>query len=119
MENPFKNNSLASCLLGIFIGIGGYVGGNALLSNTDSVTQLPIDNINQQFLNTNLSSSKSNPTFHGLENNPDGDVVITKSGKKYHSKYGCSSLKSNSKTRIVNRDDAEKVGVEACSKCNP
>ena len=62
---------------------------------------------------------KGAPAFHGLEDNPDGDVVITKSGNCYHSAYGCSSLSHSRNLRTVDRSDAKAVGISACSKCNP
>ncbi len=59
------------------------------------------------------------PPFHGLPNNPDGDVVITKTGKCFHSRYGCSSLNRSKNIRTVNRIDAENAGISACTKCDP
>lgn len=119
MENPFKNNSLASGLLGFILGLGVYAGGDNLFSNTNNkqTTSQPISTI---VGNTETDApKKSSKSFHGLQENSNGDVVITSSGKCYHSIYGCKSLKSNSKIRTVAREDAESVGYYACSKCNP
>ena len=119
MENPFKNNSLASGLLGFIIGIGVYAGGDNLFSsqptnsNSDQHVSALVDSSNVP------TETKSNKKFKGLQENPNGDVVVTSSGKCYHSIYGCKSLKSNSKIQTVARDDAESVGYYACSKCNP
>lgn len=119
MNNPFKNNSLASGLLGFIIGVGSLSGGQALVNNgSDSLIGTMSDN-EDVIVSTEKTSSKNKVSFHGLANNPDGDVVITKAGGRYHSLFGCSTLKKSKKFRIVNREDAEAVGLEPCSKCNP
>lgn len=118
MENPFKNNSLASGLLGVIIG-GASVLGFEHLNTPNHPTSQPVMGIMD---NTNSSGPvlpQDNPKFHGLENDSEGDVVITPSGGCYHSPYGCSSLNRSHNKRTVKREDADNAGLTPCSKCNP
>lgn len=116
MNNPFKNNSLASALLGIIIGIIGFAGYQELQKLRSGVENfIQVDNSSC----TRDKSSDSNPPYRGLEPDPDGDVVITKTGNCFHSIYGCSTLGKSSNVRIVDRNMALEAGLSACSKCNP
>lgn len=120
MNNPFKNNSLASGLLGFILGAGTLAGGQVMMDTSNSGNNN--NGYNQPsslFQSFDENSHRSTMAFHGLEDNPDGDVVITKSGECYHSAYGCSSLSRSRNLRTVDRSDAEAVGISACSKCNP
>ena len=121
MNNPFKNNALASGLLGFILGIVTLLGGQSLLSpKQQDVVQR--DGFYSGFGGSSSkepSSGYKSPSYHGLANNPDGDVVITKSGDCYHSPYGCATLRRSKNIRTVDRDDAEAVGLTPCTKCNP
>lgn len=123
MNNPFKNNSLASGLLGFILGAGTLAGGQAIMDTSNSGNNNNGYNqpssLYQSFDGSNGNSRKGTPAFHGLADNPNGDVVITKSGDCYHSAYGCSSLSRSRNLRTVERSDAEAAGISACSKCNP
>lgn len=123
MNNPFKNNSLASGLLGFILGASTLAGGQAIVDTNNSGNKTKDNNqpssLFQSYDGNNENKRKKNPAFHGLEDNPDGDVVITKSGDCYHSAYGCSSLNRSRNLKTVDRSDAEAVGISACSKCNP
>ena len=104
MENKFKNNPLACGLLGILIGSGGTLGGQALL-NGDMFS--PKSHITQQ---------KSMTNFDIVPYDENGDVYITAHGKKYHSEY-CYTLNRAKEIQQVNSSDAESAGLEPCSKC--
>ena len=106
MRNPFKNNSLASGMLGFILGAGTWAGGQSIINNSSlySYTQ---------------PSGILDNSFRGLDNNEDGDVVITPSGKCYHSIWGCRTLKRSNNCRKVTREQAEGAGLYPCSKCCP
>lgn len=106
MKNPFKNNSLASGMLGFILGAGTLAGGQALIHNNDDYSY-------------SKPAGIMDTSFHGLENDEEGDVIITPSGKCYHSIYGCNSLRRSKKCRKVTRDQAEGAGLTPCSKCYP
>ena len=121
MNNPFKDNSLASGLLGFILGassMGGFLynsapNGSLVDEGSSSSTKLPrlkdegIGNKNRNF----------DDVYHGLENDSDGDVIVTPSGSRYHSRYGCHHIKDN--YIIVKRESAEYQGLVSCSTCNP
>lgn len=117
MDNPFKNNPLASGLMGFIIGAGVLWCGNSIISRPQQHEPTMSGFMSSD--NDNRTFHHDTPPYHGLEEDPDGDVVITKSGSKYHSPYGCSSLSKSKNFRTVNREDAENVGIGPCSKCNP
>lgn len=87
---------------GVLVGSGGTLGGHALLDNTDK-TKIPIVH-------------KKHNNFDIVPYDADGDVYITKHGKKYHREY-CYTLNGSKKIKRVNFSDAESAGLEPCSKC--
>ena len=126
MNNPFKNNSLASGLFGYILGALTMFGGSYLVDNPapeqhrTEVQSEPNTNANGIFhAPSSGSDSKINeyPPYRGLSEDPEGDVLITKTGDCYHSIYGCSSVRYT--LRKVIREKAESVGFTPCSKCNP
>lgn len=120
MNNPFKNNSLASGLLGFILGIFTLLGGQSIISSTDNEERvMPSSFFQVPDSKTSVPNLNRALPFHGLTDNPNGDVVITKSGDCYHSPYGCSSLSRSKRFRTVDREDADNAGMTACSKCNP
>lgn len=76
-----------------------------------------------------LSDQKSNVThpsahrskqvlYERVEENGDGDVFITRKGKKFHCEW-CYILKNSDVTKQVLRSDAINAGYEPCRKCKP
>jgi len=104
MANRLKNNSLACGLLGIIIGSGGTLCGQALLSNHNIV-------------NNFVSSKHNTDNFDVIPYDPNGDVYITPHGTKYHLQY-CYTLNRAKKIQQVNSYKAEEEGLEPCSKCH-
>ena len=103
MRNIFKNNSLASALAGVLVGVGGTVGTQTLIDTNSHVREF------------------RESAYERLTDTNEGDVYITPSGEKYHI-YGCSNLKKakqNSTLKCVERDDAEDVGYTPCRTCKP
>ena len=147
MKNPFKNNSLASFLMGTIIGVGGCVGfysitepeyptgqmsgiistpqtgNNGQEQQTDGQTQSP----EQNEVNT-PTSTNDNPEiihtkwyvgekYHGLADNPSGNVRVTPAGKKYH-RPSCQHIEGHEFISAT-ESDAEKAGLTPCKKCKP
>lgn len=104
MENKFKNNPLACGLLGVIIGSGGTLGGQALLSDGSSSPK------------PHVAQKKSITNFDIVPYDENGDVYITAHGKKYHSE-NCYTLNRTKQIQQVNFSDAEAAGLTACSKC--
>jgi hypothetical protein len=103
MRNIFKNNSLASALAGVLVGVGGTVGTQVLMDTNSHVREF------------------SESAYERLTDTNEGDVYITPSGEKYHI-YGCyiiNKAKINNTLKCVERDEAEDVGYLPCKKCNP
>lgn len=121
MKNPFKNNSLACVLLGFILGMITFSGWQALLfsKQQESVQRGAFFSGFLGGGSREASSGYGTPSYHGLENNPDGDVVITRYGDCYHSPFGCATLRRSKNVRTVDREDAEYVGLTPCTKCNP
>lgn len=126
MNNPFKNNSLASGLMGFILG-GATIGGGMKLSDILSQgigqtnTTVPPSSLyvpQEEKENKPIEIPHKILHFHGLHDNPDGDVVITTSGSRYHSLYGCRHVKDKPYIK-VDRHDAESVGLSTCSRCSP
>ena len=105
MTNGFKNNPLACGLLGVIIGSGGTLGGQALLDSDFSRDHT-----------TTITGKKDVTNFDIVPYDENGDVFITAHGKKYHSEY-CYTLNRAKKVQQVNSSDAEEAGLEPCSKC--
>ena len=119
MTNPFKNNSLAAGLFGYVLGVFTLLGGQAIMG----------------YCNGSNSSTESNPpvfpfyppvppvpkddSFHGLEQDDGGDVIITKSGNSFHRYYECPALNRYRETRMVKSKDAVERGMKPCTKCHP
>ena len=99
-----NDNPLACGLLGFILGAGGILGGQALVTDTKA----------DSFFNTN--SQKKETNFDKIPYDPDGDIVITPSGDKYHYEW-CYTLNKAKKIRRANRHDAEAAGLEPCSRC--
>lgn len=104
MRNEFKNNPLACGLLGIIIGAGSTLGGQALLDDDSTKNQ------------EKHISRKQGSNFDIVPYDEDGDVYITAHGKKYHAE-SCYTLNRSKKIQRVNSEDAEEAGLGPCSKC--
>lgn len=113
MKNVFKNNSLASCLLGVIIGACGHAGYTAAVhAYSSSVSPISaFASISPQ------PDAKEQSTFDKIPEDEDGDCIITPSGQKYHSIYGCVYLSKSKRIKKVESEDAEAAGLEPCSKC--
>ena len=98
MNNPLKNNPLAAGLFGYVMGIFKLLGGQAIVKDSNR-SDTPVSSF--------YSSTPTDLSFHGLEQNDGGDVAITKTGDCYHSLYGCPHLNRATKIRVVNREDAD------------
>lgn len=105
MNNPLRNNSLASGLLGFILGAISFAGGQTLLGEPNDSPP--------------ISSFVDVPNGDGIPYNEDGDVLVTPSGARYHNIRGCPSLKRSKNAYLTNREDAEKAGRTPCSKCHP
>lgn len=111
MNNPLKNNPLAAGLFGYVMGIFTLLGVQAIVKDPNR-SDTPVSSF--------YSSTPTDLSFHGLEQNDGGDVLITKTGDCYHSNYyRCPSLHKSTVTRLVNREDAEEKGMKPCTKCDP
>lgn len=110
MNNPLKNNPLAAGLFGYVLGIFTLLGGQAIVKDS---------NRSDTSVSSFYSSTPTDLSFHGLEQNDGGDVAITKTGDCYHSLFGCSHLDRATRIRVVNREDAEERGMKPCTRCNP
>ena len=55
--------------------------------------------------------------YHGLTDNPDGDVRVTPAGNKYH-RPSCKNIKGHDFIRAT-RSDAENAGLTPCKGCKP
>ena len=112
MNNPFKNNPLASGLLGFILGAGTLAGGQALFGGGGN------DAVASGFGNFSSGGMvKTETVYEQLDNHADGDVFVTKAGKCYHPNRYCSSLRRAKEVKQVYRSDAENVGLTPCSKC--
>lgn len=112
MTNPFKNNSLASGLLGFILGMGTLAGGQALFSDKgDGGVATGLGTF------PDGDGTKTETPFEKLVSHDDGDVFVSKSGKCYHPNMHCPSLRRAKEVKQVYRCDAESVGLTHCSKC--
>ena len=78
----------------------GIVRENEILHNTNSITE---------------TTPAPTADIGNTAETPNVTVYRTKSGKCYHSQ-GCTYLKSSIE---VNLNDAKRIGLKPCSKCNP
>lgn len=99
-----KNNPLACGIIGAILGSGATLGGQALLEGHPG----------KQGITIGVLKSKDN--FDLVPYSPNGNVVITRHGKKYHIP-SCYTLQRSKELQTVNVDDAEEAGLSACSKC--
>ena len=104
-----------SGLLGYILGALSIVGIQAIATPDREAESGRISS----FFQAGDSGYKQDHAFHGLKENRDGDVVITKTGDCYHSPFGCSALSHSHHIRTVSQEDAEAAGMTACTKCNP
>lgn len=144
MNNPFKNNSLASFLIGIIVGAGGCIGfyaitepeastspqgqmlgimgtntGGQNITQTTSPEQNDVNtpsasNDNSDMIHTQWYEGKK---YHGLTDNPEGNVRVTPAGKKYH-RPSCPNIKGHDFISAT-QSDAENAGLTPCKKCKP
>lgn len=143
MTNPFKNNSLASGLFGFILGLATFGGGQAIYdanSEPEVLYQTPnglMAVVPQQQTNgvvekteekqeqtettkdsqNNQNSWRDHPPYKGLTDNPNGDVVVTKSGEKYHKSFNCSGLRNANNPIRVDKNDAINAGFGPCKRC--
>ncbi|MBQ0062002.1 MAG: hypothetical protein KBT15_09545 [Bacteroidales bacterium] len=109
--NESSLKQLKSGGVGFIMGIAATLGGGAILGGN-----------NQQEVGGStiqIEQKVAEQPYRGLRNVPDGDVVVTKTGKCYHSVFGCSSLRRAKLPIRVYREDAIDVGLTACTKCLP
>ena len=99
----FNRSHIISGLVGVVLGSAGTFGGQAIFDDSNNNH------------NSHRSENKVITNFDIVDYDPNGDVYITRSGKKYHSEW-CTYIKSKA-TQRVNSDDAERVGLEPCKKC--
>lgn len=116
MNNPFKDNSLAAGLFGYVMGVLTLLGGQAIMGNCNGSN--PSNGVNFP-VSSLYSPNPVDDSFHGLDQNDGGDVIITKSGNCFHCDYECPSLNRVRAIRWVNREDAEERGMKPCSRCCP
>lgn len=157
MKNPFKDNSLASFLVGIILGTGGCMGYYALTepeyptipqgqiagimgnpaADTNAPEQITNDDNNgdnsqakepEQNMPSSPEESKENAKiihtrwyegeiYHGLQDNPNGEVRVTPAGKKYH-RPSCPHIEGHEFISAT-ESDAENAGLTPCKKCKP
>lgn len=133
MENEFKNNSLASLLLGILIGIGATLLFQMIAGKINNGSQIPTQQVGvaSGLMSTQPGSypqsnndREENPPYERRQNKFDriqeseyGTVMVTKSGK-YH-RPECSGLIKAKNPKLVEIDDAINEGFEPCQRCNP
>ena len=98
-----NRSHIISGLVGIALGSAGTFGGQAIFDNSNNTSKHIIE------------QKKEISNFDIIEYDENGDVYITRSGKKYHSVW-CSHIKSKV-TQRVNSSDAERAGLEPCKKC--
>ena len=115
MKNVFKNNSLASCLLGIIIGAAGHAGYTAVFDAYNSSSSFASQI--SAFASMPQSDAKELSTFDKIPEDEDGDCIITPSGQKYHNIYGCMYLSKSKRMKRAAIENAEAAGLEPCSKC--
>lgn len=99
-----KNSPIACGIIGAMMGSGATLGGQALLDNHTERTE------------TTIGVKQSNDNFDLVPYSPNGNVVITRHGKKYHMP-SCYTLQRSREVQTVSSSDAEAAGLSACSKC--
>lgn len=100
-----KNNPLIYGFIGAVIGTCGTLGTQALI-NTDKTGE----HINQLYDNR-----KS--VYKSIPKDDYGDAYITPSGTKYHCTELCSALSRSRNLKQVNSEDAQRYGLDPCSRC--
>ena len=115
MKNIFKNNSLASCLLGIIIGAGGHAGYTTVIDAITNKSQV-IPTISP-FGSFPKGDSSKPSVFDQIPEQEDGNCLITPSGQKYHHPDGCRYIAKSKRKKLVYSEDAEAAGLTPCSKC--
>lgn len=104
MKN-LKNNPLVCGLIGALIGsCATYAGLSFIHGSSDS------PNLTQTHAEVKPDNFKLVPY------DENGDVYITRYGKKFHRKT-CGSLRRSREILRVSSSDAEEKGLSACSKC--
>ena len=98
-----NKGNIISGLVGIVLGTAGTFGGQALFDN-NSTQQSP------------YSSKQEITNFDIVDYDANGDVYITRYGKKYHNEW-CSVIQSK-ETQRVSSSDARKAGLNPCKKCH-
>ncbi len=133
MSNEFKNNPLASLLLGILIGIGATLLFQMIAGKVNNGGPNPAQQVgvasglmstqtgsypqsnNEREVNTTYEKKQNK--FERIQESENGTVMVTKSGK-YH-RPGCSGLSKAKNPKLVEIDDAINEGFEPCQRCNP
>jgi len=77
--------------------------------NTPSAT-----NDNPEIIHTKWYDGEK---YHGLADNPDGDVRVTIAGNKYH-RPSCKHIQGHDFIRVT-QSDAEQAGLTPCKGCKP
>lgn len=104
MKN-LRNSPLVCGLIGVLIGSGVTFAGLSLMNGSS-------DSLNH--MSTRTSEKPDN--FELVPYDENGDVYITRYGKKFHRKT-CGSLRRSRAIRCVSSDEARGKGLSACSKC--
>lgn len=116
MNNPLKNNSLASGLLGFILGAAAIWGGSQF-SNLDEGNRGVASSL------TGFLPRVGEETLSDEDDEQDVSddmVVVTPSGRCYHNVFsGCSTLRKSKRVKRVSRERAVSKGRIPCSKCNP
>lgn len=113
MAEGLRNNPLACGLLGIIVGAGSILGGQALIGQSEPQTVK-----SSLFDNTTAGEVREETNFDRVPCDENGEVYITPNGKKYHFPK-CHTLRKSSRLQQVSIEDAEAAGITPCSRCNP
>lgn len=101
--SKINKGNIVSGLVGAVLGVAGTFGGQAIFDN----------NANNQDT-YNIKKEISN--FEIVDYDANGDVFITRYGKKYHYEW-CSVIQSK-ETQQVNSSQARKAGLNPCKRCH-
>lgn len=104
MKN-LRNNPLVCGLIGALIGSGVTFAGVSLMHDSSDAPNL-----------TQTRAEVRPDNFILVPYDENGDVYITRHGKKFH-RGTCGSLRRSREILRVSSSDAEENGLSACSRC--
>lgn len=105
MDRNVNKNPLIYGVIGAIIGTGGTLGTQALITRDKT----------DAYINQIYENHKS--VYKSIPRDDYGDAYITPSGSKYHCTETCSTLSRSHKLKQVSSEDAQKYGLEPCSRC--